>query len=167
MNGDTITIQSIHPEAKQMVVVFNIEGTTYPKVLPFFTDQDATLLTQQLQSFAQELKGEFDALKATVLAANAGTVPTPTDAVTALVGTPIPVEVAPATTPAPASGTPAETTAPAPAESGTPATPAPAETPASPTPTDASTTGEATTTTVETTAPAPTAPADTTGTPTA
>lgn len=112
-----------------MTVVFNIEGTTYTKVLPFFTDTDAALLTTQLQAFAQELRGEFDALKAAVLAANAGNVPAPTDTVNALVGQPIPVDVTPTSTPPAGDGT---TTQPTPTDGG------------ATTPTDGGATGEPT-----------------------
>jgi hypothetical protein len=83
---DQIVIQSIHPEVKQAVVVFNIEGKTYPKVLPFLTTTDADLLKQQLQAFAKELKTEFDALTAAVQQADQNAVPPVSDAVNALVG---------------------------------------------------------------------------------
>jgi hypothetical protein len=93
--ADSISIQSIHPETKQMVVNLNIEGNVYVKVLPFFSTQDAALLTAQLQAFSQELRTEFDALTAAVKAADAGTTLPASDAVTALVGTEIPVDTTP------------------------------------------------------------------------
>jgi hypothetical protein len=93
--ADSISIQSIHPDTRQMVVNLNIEGTAYVKVIPFFSTQDADLLTAQLQAFSQELRAEFDALKAAVQAADAGNVLPPSDAVAALVGTEIPVDTTP------------------------------------------------------------------------
>lgn len=93
--ADQITIQSIHPEAKQAVVVFNIEGATYPKVLPFLSTTDANVLKTQLKAFAQELRGEFDALKKAVEDADANAVPPVSDEVNALVGQPIDVDAAP------------------------------------------------------------------------
>ena len=98
--ADLITIQSIHPETRTMVVVLSIEGQTYPKVLPFFNIEDSVALTAQLQAFAQELRGEFDTLIAATQAADAGTIPPASAAVTALVGTAIPVDTAAATPPA-------------------------------------------------------------------
>lgn len=94
--GDNITIQSIHPETQNMVVVLNIGGVSYPKVLPFWNTQDPALLQAQLQAFAQELRTELDALIAATKAADAGAVVAPSDAVNALVGTSIPVDTAPA-----------------------------------------------------------------------
>jgi len=138
---DTFTIQSIDAASKIMVVVFTINGVNYTKDLPFFTDQDADLLTSQLQAFAKELRAEFTQLTAAVEAADAGTVPAPSDAVNALTGQALPVDATPSAPTEPASSTteepvadpstetaPADTTAPADAST-TPAdaTPAPAE----------------------------------------
>lgn len=97
--SDNITIQSITPDTKQMLIQLNIEGNVYNKVLPFFSDQDPDLLTAQLQAFAVELRSEFDALTAAIKAADAGTTPPVSAAVTSLVGTAIPVDTAPVVPP--------------------------------------------------------------------
>ena len=85
---DSIVIQSIQPDS--MVIILNLAGQSWQKVLPFLNMQDAGKLTQQLVSFAAEMRDEFAALKAAIEAQNAG-VPPVADAVTALIGQEIPV----------------------------------------------------------------------------
>lgn len=90
---DSLTIQSIADD--QMIIVLNLSGQSVQQVLPFLSREDAGKLTQQLQSFAQEMRDEFAALKAAVLAEAAsqpqGIAPV-SDAVNALIGQEIPVD---------------------------------------------------------------------------
>ncbi len=100
--SDSFTIQSIHADARNMVLVVNINGATYPQVVPILTVQDPAVLTAQLQALAQQMRSEFAALTATVQASDATNPPVVADAVNALVGQSLPVD-APAPTPPPAS----------------------------------------------------------------
>lgn len=141
--ADTITINDIHTDTLKVDLTLNINGVDYADTLPILKLDDAATLTQQLQAFAQETRGEFQALTAAIQASEANQPPTVDPSVTALVGQAIPVDVT-STTPPATDGTttpPAtdggDTTAPAtdgstptdagsvaPGEEQTPATPA-------------------------------------------
>ena len=128
--ADTITITGIHPEVRKIAITLNVEGVTYPTVLPILSVTDADAIKAQLQDLAQELRSDFDALKAAVQATDANAAPVVSDAVTALVGQDIPVDTTPAT-PAPTGttgttppATPAEGTTPPATDGGTTTAPA-------------------------------------------
>lgn len=100
-SSDSITIQSIHPETKNMVIVINVGGITYPQVLPILTVTDPAVLTAQLQALALQMRTEFTALTAAVQASDANAVAAVSPAVSALVGQSIPVDAPTPVTPTP------------------------------------------------------------------
>src|ERR1035438_9027632 len=103
-NQDIITITGISPEVRKIAITLNIEGVTYPTVLPILTTTDATAITSQLQDLAKQLRTDFDALKTAVQTADAGAQPVVSDAVTALIGTDIPVDTTPVVATPPVDG---------------------------------------------------------------